>query len=104
VAETPAFSELEWAGKIAEAAGWDGELITLPKERMPAHLARAGNSAQHWEVDSSRIRRELGYRERVPLDEAIRRTIDWERANPPGEFNPRQFDYAAEDAALYRRR
>jgi len=98
VAETPAFSELDWAGKIAAATGWDGEFVTLPKERMPAHLVPPGNSAQHWEADSTRIRLELGYREPVPLDEAIHRTIDWERAHPPGEFNPHKFDYAAEDA------
>jgi hypothetical protein len=36
----------------------------------------------------------------VPIDEAIRRTIIWERAHPPGEFNPYPFDYAAEDTAL----
>jgi nucleoside-diphosphate-sugar epimerase len=99
VAETPAFSELEWAGKIAAATGWDGELITLPRERMAEHLTPPGNSAQHWEADSSRIRRELGYTEVTPLDEAIRRTIEWERAHPPGEFNPHKLDYAAEDAA-----
>lgn len=51
-------------------------------------------------LDSTRIRRELGYREIVPLDEANWRTIEWERANPPGEFNPHPFDYAAEDAAI----
>jgi nucleoside-diphosphate-sugar epimerase len=99
VAETPAFSELDWAGKIAAATGWDGEFITLPKERTPPHLVPPGNSAQHWEADSTCIRRELGYKELVPLDEAIHRTIDWERAHPPGEFNPHKFDYAAEDAA-----
>jgi nucleoside-diphosphate-sugar epimerase len=99
VAETPAFSELDWARKTAAATGWDGAFITLPRERMPAHLAAPGNSAQHWEADSTRIRRELGYRELIPLDEAIRRTIEWERAHPPGEFNPHKFDYAAEDAA-----
>ena len=33
-------------------------------------------------VDTSRIRRELGYAEQVPFDEALRRTIEWERANP----------------------
>jgi nucleoside-diphosphate-sugar epimerase len=98
VAERPAFSELEWAGRIAAATGWDGELETLPKERMPPHLVQPGNSAQHWEADSSRIRRELGWSEAVPLDEAIRRTIEWERANPPGELSLDQFDYAAEDA------
>jgi nucleoside-diphosphate-sugar epimerase len=96
VAEQPAFTELEWARKIAAATGWDGEFVVLPKDRMPAHLVQPGNSAQHWEADSSRIRRELGYREPVPLDEAIARTIEWERANPIGEFNPHKFDYAAE--------
>ena len=61
----------EWAGKISEATGWDGELVTLPKDRMPPHLAQPGNSAQHWEADSTRIRQELGYSEPVPLAEAI---------------------------------
>ncbi|HXP85128.1 MAG TPA: NAD-dependent epimerase/dehydratase family protein [Bryobacteraceae bacterium] len=100
VAESPAYSELEWARKIAVATGWTGEFMVLPEERTPAHLKPPGNTAQHWELDSTRIRRELGYREIVPLDEAIRRTIEWERANPPGEANPHPFDYAAEDAAI----
>jgi nucleoside-diphosphate-sugar epimerase len=100
VAERPAFSELEWARKIAAATGWRGEFITLPKNRMPAHLAPPGNSAQQWEADSTRIRNELGYQELVGLEEALLRTIAWERANPPGEFSPHPFDYAAEDAAI----
>ena len=72
VAEAPAFSELEWARKVAAAAGWTGRFITLPKERTPAHLVMPGNTAQHWEADSARIREELGYRELVGLDEASR--------------------------------
>jgi nucleoside-diphosphate-sugar epimerase len=100
VAERPAFSELEWARKIAAAAGWGGEFVVLPKGRTPAHLLFPGNTAQHWEADSTRIREELGWREVVPLDEAIERTIAWERAHPPGEFNPHKCDYVAEDAAL----
>jgi nucleoside-diphosphate-sugar epimerase len=100
LAETPAFSELDWARRIAAATGWDGEFISLSKERTPIHLRSPGNTAQHWEADSTLIRKELGYRELVPIDEAIRRTIAWERAHPPGEFNPYPFDYAAEDAAL----
>jgi len=100
VAEVPAFSELAWARKIAVATEWDGDFVVLPKERMPAHLLQPGNSAQHWEADSSRIRRELGYLEPVPLEEAIRRTVAWERANPPVEFSMHKFDYTAEDAAI----
>ena len=43
--------------------------------------------------------RELGYREPVPVDDAIRGAIDWERKHPPGESSFRKFDYPAEDAA-----
>lgn len=100
VAETPAFSELDWARKIAVVAGWDGTFVVLPRSKAPAHLIQPGNLAQHWEADSSRIRRELGFHEVVPIEEAIRRTIDWERGNPIGELNPYRFDYAAEDAAV----
>lgn len=99
VAEFPAFSELEWARKIAATTGWDGEFMILPKDHAPAHLTLPGNSAQHWETDSTRIRQELGYREPVAMEDAIRRTVAWERANPPGEVNLHPFDYAAEDAA-----
>ena len=99
VAETPVVSELEWARKVASATGWDGRFVTLPRDRTPAHLVPPGNSAQHRDTDSGRIRQELGYLEPVSADEAIRRTIEWERAHPPGEFNPHRFDYPAEDAA-----
>jgi hypothetical protein len=50
-------------------------------------------------ASSTRIREELGYREPVALDEALRKTIEWERTHPP-TIDPAQFDYAAEDAAL----
>jgi dTDP-D-glucose 4,6-dehydratase len=51
-------------------------------------------------MSSERIRAELGYAEPVPLDEALQRTIAWERANPPAQEDAKQFDYAAEDQAL----
>lgn len=53
---------------------------------------------QDFVVDSSRIRAELGYAEQVEFDEALRRTVAWERANPPNELKPEDYDY--EDAAL----
>src|SRR5262249_2597282 len=84
VAESPAYSELDWAAKIAAAAGWSGRILVLPSDRMPAHLFQPGNPEQHREADSTRIRTELHYHEPVALDEALPRTIDWERANPPG--------------------
>ena len=44
--------------------------------------------------------RELGFEEPVTTDEAIRRTIAWEQANPPTGATFHRFDYDAEDAAL----
>jgi nucleoside-diphosphate-sugar epimerase len=100
VAEPEAPSELDWARRVAEVTGYRGRLVVLPREMTPSHLLLPGNAAQHWVASSRRIREELAYRERVPLDEALRRTIAWERAHPPAPIDPRQFDYAAEDAAL----
>jgi hypothetical protein len=36
----------------------------------------------------------------VSRDDAVRRTVEWERANPPTGFSPHEFNYAEEDAAL----
>jgi nucleoside-diphosphate-sugar epimerase len=100
VCEEPSFSELEWAEKIAHEMQWPGDFVVLPAERTPAHLLRPGNADQHWTTSSARVRRELGYEEPVPLNEAIRRTILWEKENPPADSFLTRFDYAAEDAAI----
>jgi nucleoside-diphosphate-sugar epimerase len=99
VCETEFFGELGWARKIAAATGWNGEFIVLPHDRTPKHLLWPGNTAQHVVASSERIRKELGYRELLPREEAIRRTIEWERAHPPAQPLP-QFNYEAEDGAL----
>jgi nucleoside-diphosphate-sugar epimerase len=100
VGEAYAPSELEWAGLVARAMGWDGEFVLLPDDRLPPHQRAPGETSQHWVADSARIREELGFRESVPRDEAVRRTVEWERENPPAGFTPHHFDYAAEDEAL----
>jgi nucleoside-diphosphate-sugar epimerase len=88
VAERESWSELEWAQQIAGAAGWHGRFVVLPPDRAPAHLKRPGNLHQHWVVDSTRIREELGYREAISREAAIRRTIEWERASAPAHVAP----------------
>jgi nucleoside-diphosphate-sugar epimerase len=101
VCEEPSFSELEWARKIASEMRWKGEFVVLPVERTPPpHLLQPGNAEQHWTASSIRIRHELGYEEPVPIEDAIRQTIRWERENPPTGALLAQFDYAAEDAAI----
>jgi nucleoside-diphosphate-sugar epimerase len=99
VCEAESFGELDWARKIAAVDGWDGDFVVLPHDRTPKHLLWPGNTAQHVVASSERIRKELGYRELIPREEAIRRTIAWERANPPS-VPLTQFDYVAEDQAL----
>ena len=75
VAYEQSFSEREWVEAIARVHGWDGEVIVSSDAEPPEF-----DTSQHFDVDSSRIREELGYRERVDFDEALRRTIEWERA------------------------
>jgi nucleoside-diphosphate-sugar epimerase len=91
-------TELEWARRIASAMQWGGRFVTLPRERMPPHLVMPGNTDQHWTISTARIRGELGYGEPIAQEDAIRRTIAWERANPAGP-GPHPFDYEAEDVA-----
>jgi nucleoside-diphosphate-sugar epimerase len=100
VGEEVAHTEVEWVRRIGEAAGWHGALVTAPCDRLLQHLASELNMAQDLVTDSARIRAELGYHEPVPPDEALRRTVAWERLHPPADVDPAQFDYAAEDAAL----
>jgi nucleoside-diphosphate-sugar epimerase len=104
VADVETLSEADRIGKIGSVAGWQGKVITLPREDFPAEWQLPYNTNQHWTVDSSIIRNELGYREIVPLDEAISKTIDWERANLPQQSNPFAvpylLDYATEDKIL----
>jgi nucleoside-diphosphate-sugar epimerase len=99
ICEQEAFSELEWAKKIAAAAGWRGDFILLPRAKAPAHLVWPNNTAQHLVVLPDRIRQELGYREVTPEQEAFARTIEWERAHPPQAVGV-PFNYEAEDAAV----
>jgi nucleoside-diphosphate-sugar epimerase len=99
VGDARAYSELEWARRVASVVGWPGELVVLPPDDVPEHLRMPGRVEQHWSADTTRIRSELGYAEPVDVDDAIRQTVAWERANPP-TIPLAAFDYAAEDAAL----
>jgi nucleoside-diphosphate-sugar epimerase len=97
VGEADTLTELEWAEAVAAAAGWTGRIVPVADDRLPPHLRAPGNTAQQWIADTSRIRNELAFRESVPRDDAIRRTVDWERAHPMSGFTPHVFDYDSED-------
>ena len=101
VCDEPCVTELEWQTRIAKQANWGGKFVVLAREQTPKHLVVPGNLEQHVIASSERIRNELGYTEPVDSDEAIRRTIAWQHTSL-SKTDPRQFDYAAEDAALSR--
>jgi nucleoside-diphosphate-sugar epimerase len=96
VAEPEGLSYLEWAQRVTRAAGWTGRIVVVP----PGRLEEGGNYEHHWVVDTTRIRAELGYMEVVPQEEALRRTVEWQRANPMEKYDPKEFDYATEDKVL----
>jgi nucleoside-diphosphate-sugar epimerase len=103
VGEPDALSTLEWARQIARLVGWHGDLVVAAGPAMPAHLAdpRPDFYAQHLVADTSRIRRELGYREIVAREDGLRRAIEWYAAEPPLDpVASARLNYAAEDAAL----
>ena len=97
VAEPEGLSYLEWTQRVTRAGGWTGRIVVVPRGRLTLD---GGQYQHHWVVDTTRIRAELGYMEVVPQEEALRRTVEWQRANPPEKYDPNEFDYAAEDAIL----
>jgi nucleoside-diphosphate-sugar epimerase len=98
VAEPDGLTEADWVRRIGQAVGWTGEVVAVPSGRRPEKYPL--DYRHHLVVDTTRIRRELGYRERVDPAEALRRTIAWERESPPTEIDPADYDYAGEDEIL----
>jgi nucleoside-diphosphate-sugar epimerase len=87
IGEDEALSMVEWVEEIGRVAGWKGEVVVMPEDRLPDHLRADINTDQHLVADTVRLRRELGCDEPVSREEALRRTIVWERAHPPAEID-----------------
>jgi nucleoside-diphosphate-sugar epimerase len=81
VAEEPAFTEADWVRRIGAAVGWSGAVETVPTGRIPVPL----DVRQDLDTSTRRIREELRFTEPVALDEAVRRTIAWERVHPAAQ-------------------
>jgi nucleoside-diphosphate-sugar epimerase len=85
---------------IGRVAGWAGAIVLLPADQLPPHLRAPYEPRQDLVVDVTRFRAELDFTEPLTIEEGLRRTIAWERANPPATGDPGPAEYAAEDAAL----
>ena len=105
-ARTP--TVVERVAALARAVGWMEDVVTVPDARLPAHLREPVSHAVDLALDTSRMRRELGFAEPVDADEALRRTVRWLRAEgamgaagvpATSEEDDLPARYAAEDAA-----
>jgi nucleoside-diphosphate-sugar epimerase len=74
VADEPALTERGWIGAVARANGCEAE-VEIADESCAAADPQC-EWRQHLCADTTRIRRELRWRERFDLDEALRRTVE----------------------------
>lgn len=80
VADEPTLDEAAWVRAIGESAGWTGTVRIVPDADKPAD--DTSDYRHHLDIDSTRIRHELGYQEAVSFKEALAATIAWDRAQP----------------------
>jgi len=78
IGEKEAEAEMDWIQRIGTAAGWAGRLRVVPENALPAELEEPYDWNHHLAGDTSRIRDELGYQEKVSSPEAMRRSVRWE--------------------------
>ena len=74
----------------------------MPADELPEKLRTKINYAHHLDVDCSKFFDHLEFREPVTFYEGLKRTVEWEKANPP-EFKPEDYDYELEDEILAQR-
>jgi nucleoside-diphosphate-sugar epimerase len=77
LADNKIFSELEWNQIIGKLMNWNGEFL-ITHEDNGSELVKAANLDQHLVVDSTKIRKELGFTETISLETGLLNTIQWE--------------------------
>jgi hypothetical protein len=80
------------------------EIVNFPDEAAgPARPYRLREHSYHWMTDISKLKSELGYRDVLPVQQALPQTVQWYLQHPPergGEIEKRladPFDYEMED-------
>ncbi len=100
VGDSEALTEMDWIRLLAAEIGWKGDILVFPRPELPQDLKTEMYWQYHLDIDTSRIRSELGYREKIDREEALRRTIDWEVRNPPQQNGKHRIDYSVEDRLI----
>ena len=102
VGESETLPMADWIEQIGKIAGWTGEILHVRRRHLPESMRSSLRTEQDMVVDTTRIRTELGYDEPVDQEEALAKTIAWERANPPSDIDSARFDYETEDRIIER--
>ncbi len=76
VADSFVFTQTDWINAIGRASGWTGSVVVTEQETENESI----DYRQHLILDSSSIRQDLGYSEQVPINEALSKTVEWERS------------------------
>ncbi len=88
VGEPDALSEAEWVRAVGRAAEWHGEVVASADFEQLA----PGASDRDWRfelaIDTRWLREDLGFFELHSREEALRQTVNWQRAHPPSEAAP----------------
>ncbi len=90
----------DWIRDLAAVTHWPGRILITSKPCPPPDLSGQLNLAQDLDLESSKIRADLGYREPVNRIDALSQTVKWDRQHQHQRIDVAQFDYAAEDALL----
>ena len=98
----------QWIEAVAKYMNHEWELVDMPWEfALPAHVySMADRERETWVSNTSRIETELGYRDVVPVEAALKKTVDWlleNRPEPGGEVEAQladPFNYEKEDQII----
>jgi nucleoside-diphosphate-sugar epimerase len=80
VGESNAPTMAERLVEFARVAGWEGHILEVPASELVETDRMSYDFAHHLVYDTTRIRTELGYKEVIPHEFALARTLEDERA------------------------
>ena len=109
VGDDAVLNQREWVEVVGKALGCQFEIVDMPGRMARPSRPYAGRS-HHRVLDISKIKAQLGYRDIVPVEEALRRTVKWYQDNPPppgGELEKQlndPFNYDYEDRLIAQHR
>ena len=89
---------------VAQVMGVEAEIVSMPYALVSSMMPIGGDT--HFVLDTTKIRRELGYADAVDAAEGIRRSVEWllaHRPEPGGELETQlndPFDYDAETQVM----